>query len=128
MQIQITGNTMEVTSAIREYAEKRLGALEKFLKDQGHEIMHIEIGQTSKHHKQGFIYRAEVTLNYNNALLTAVSEKDDLYTAIDDVREEMERQIVGNKNRRETLFRRGARSVKKMMKGISKRNPFTSKY
>ena len=38
-----------------------------------------------------------------------------------------ERQLVEFKNRRDTLFLRGARSVKKMIKGLSNRNPFTSK-
>jgi hypothetical protein len=32
------------------------------------------------------------------------------------------------KDRNQTLFKRGATSVKKMMKGLSKRNPFTAKY
>ena len=55
-------------------------------------------------------------------------EEEDLYAAIDAIREDMFRQLTENKDRNETLFRRGARSVKKMLKGLSDRNPFTSKY
>ena len=42
--------------------------------------------------------------------------------------EKLFNEIGKNKGRRQTLLVRGARSVKKMFKGLSKRNPFTSKY
>jgi ribosome-associated translation inhibitor RaiA len=56
------------------------------------------------------------------------SDNEDLYSAIDEVKEILFNDIQKNKDRRQTLFKRGAISVKKMMKGLTKRNPFTSKY
>ena len=56
------------------------------------------------------------------------SDHEDLYSAIDEVKENLFNEIRKNKDRRQTLFKRGAASVKKMFKGLSKRNPFTSKY
>jgi ribosomal subunit interface protein len=73
------------------------------------------------------VFKAEVLISGIPKHIRSVSEKEDLYAAIDDVRDEAERQLVGMKDRRDTIFRRGARSVKKMLKGLSKRNPFTSK-
>ena len=42
--------------------------------------------------------------------------------------EKIYNEINKNKDRTQTLFKRGGASIKKMMKGLSKRNPFTSKY
>ncbi|MDQ5961859.1 MAG: Ribosomal subunit interface protein, partial [Patescibacteria group bacterium] len=58
----------------------------------------------------------------------ATSETSDLYAAVDDVKDDLFETITSEKDRNQTLWKRGARSVKKMLKGISKRNPFTSKY
>ena len=55
-------------------------------------------------------------------------DESDLYTAIDAVKESLYREISKSKDRKQTLFKREATSVKKMLKGLSKRNPFTSKY
>ena len=55
-------------------------------------------------------------------------EKEDLFDAIDTVKENLSIEIERTKNRKQTLFKRGALSIKKMMKGLTKRNPFTSKY
>ena len=53
---------------------------------------------------------------------------EDLYVSVDDARDQIERQLTAKKDKGDTMFRRGARSIKKMMKGLSSRNPFTSKY
>ena len=86
------------------------------------------MGKINNHHKQGDLFRAEFNLNLDGENFYTESEKEDLYTAIDDAKEEVVRKITQNKNRKKTLFRRGAISVKKMLKGVSSRNPFTSKY
>ena len=70
---------------------------------------------------------AELTISGIGSDVRTVSHKEDLYSAIDDVKEEAMVALVSMKDKKDTLFRRGARSVKKMLKGISKRNPFTSK-
>ena len=57
----------------------------------------------------------------------AAAEEEDLYAAIDDVHESFVREVTTSRGRARELLRRGARSVKKMLKGISSRNPFTSK-
>jgi len=56
------------------------------------------------------------------------SDKEDLYQTVDEIIDDLFGEITKNKDRRQTLFKRGASSVKKMLKGLSKRNPFTSKY
>lgn len=119
---------MELTEAISEYATKRLSSIEKFIKEGDRVVSYIEVGKTTNHHKQGDFFRAEFNIEISGTKFYAFSEMEDLYAAIDQAKEEIVRQITTNKDRKQTLFKRGAISVKKMLKGVSGRNPFTSKY
>jgi len=127
MSTNIKATNMELTEAISNYLSKRLSGIEKFVKNSEMGA-NIEVGKTTNHHKSGEYYRAEFNIEINGRKFYAFSEKEDLYNAIDDAKEEIVRQIVSTKDRSKTLFKRGAISIKKMLKGISKRNPFTSKY
>lgn len=118
---------MELTDAISDYVIKRLSSIEKFVK-KGEMDAHVEVGKTTNHHKQGDVFRAEFNIEIAGEKFYTFSEKEDLYKAIDDAKEEIVRQITSNKDRQITLYKRGALSVKKMLKGISSRNPFSSKY
>jgi putative sigma-54 modulation protein len=127
--LTIQTHGVELTDALKDYAEKRFSGIGKYLKDgeEGIESLHLILAKTTNHHKQGEIYRAEVTVSVKGVQFFSYAETDHLYAAIDEVREEVARKITGERDRTRALFRRGARSIKKMLKGISKRNPFTSK-
>jgi putative sigma-54 modulation protein len=128
MNTNIKATNMDLTSAISDYVSKRLSLIERFTKDGEEIIAYVEVGKTTNHHNKGEIFKAEFNIEISGSKFYALSEKEDLYKAIDEVKEEIVRQITKDKDRKQTLFKRGAKSVKKMLKGISDRNPFTSKY
>lgn len=132
MQINLQGKNIELTEAIKGYVSKRVTNLEKLLanieKNAGEAMVDFEVIKTTNHHKTGDIFRAECKINVNGDEYYGSSDNEDLYSAIDAVKETLFNEIMKNKDRRKTLFKRGATSVKKMLKGLSKRNPFTSKY
>lgn len=127
MNKNIKATNILLTDAISDYVDKRLQAIEKFVKE-GHMIAFIEVGKTTNHHKQGDYYKAEFNIEITGTKYYSVSETEDLYSAIDEAKEDIVRQITRVKDRKQALYKRGAISIKKMLKGISKRNPFTSKY
>lgn len=90
---------MELTEAIKTYATERIMALEKFCERYSPCDVALEVGQTSKHHQKGDIFRAEATVAIPGATLRAESTKDDLYAAIDDVKDELKRQLIDRKER-----------------------------
>lgn len=128
MNTNIKATNIELTEAINGYVNKRLDGIKKFTKEDEVVVAHIEVGRTTNHHKQGDLFKAEFDININGKKFYTISEKEDLYEAIDDAKEEIVRQVTNKKDRNQTLFKRGAMSVKKMLKGATKRNPFTSKY
>lgn len=132
MQINLQGKDIELTPAIHNYVIKRVTNLEKLLsgmeKRGGEAKLNFEIGKSTKHHKSGEIFHADCLININGKEFYGSADANDLYTTIDEVKEILFNDIERNKDRKQTLFRRGAASIKKMLKGLSRRNPFTSKY
>jgi len=132
MQINLQGKGIELTDSIKDYVLKRVTNLEKLLSSieasKGEAMVNFEVVKTTNHHKSGEIFHASCILRVDGKKFYSESDNEDLYSAIDEVRETLFNEISRDKDRKQTLFKRGATSVKKMLKGLSKRNPFTSKY
>lgn len=126
MQINIKATNMELTDAIRDYVFEKVGYLEKFLNVDC--AAFVEVGKNSNHHNKGEdIYLAEVNIKSKDGDYFNRQYAGDLYAAVDLVKEELQRDISKNKDRRQTLFVRGARSIKKRIKGLKPWWPFGGK-
>ncbi len=132
MNINLQAKNLELTPAIHDYVVDKvtnLGRLlSKFEEKNGELVVHFNVAKTTNHHKSGEVFRADCSILIKGQKFYASADKEDLYEAIDAVKESLFTEISRSKDRKQTLFKRGAASVKKMMKGLSKRNPFTSKY
>ena len=95
MQIIIKTTNIDLSPSIKEYIEKRIGGLTKFLKRIDQEIVKIEVevGKPSRHHRKGNVYYAEANISLPGKLLRAESESWDIYLAIDEIKESLIRQI-----------------------------------
>lgn len=85
MKIVIKGKHIEVTDAIRNYIEKRLGRVERHFDH----ILEVIVTLSVEKNRQ----IVEVTLQASRALIRAEEETDDMYTSIDKVVDKLERQI-----------------------------------
>jgi ribosomal subunit interface protein len=119
MNINIKGTGIELTDAISEYVYKKISSVGKYLKNKDGVSTQVEVGKTTKHHKSGDVFRAEVRITGAGNDLYAVSEADDLYTAVDLVEGEVSRKIIDTKSRHIRLLRRGQRAIKDMLKGLT---------
>ena len=123
----IKATNIELTDSIRDYIEKRLALAGKYVTTEDVHTIYVNVGKTTNHHKQGEFFKAEFDVTIDGESFHADAETEDLYVSIDEAHDELVRQIKDRKDHKISLVRRGARSVKKMLKGLSKRNPFTSK-
>ena len=132
MQINLQSKNMDLTEAIHDYVSKRVTNLDKLLSSieggGGKVMANFEVSKSTNRHKSGEIFHADCLIKINGQEFYASSDKEDLYQAIDAIKDSLYNDINKNKDRRKTLFRRGASSEKKMLKGLPRRNPFTSKY
>lgn len=119
MKINIKATGFPITSAISDYVGKKVSSLEKFLGGASEILVNVEVGKTTKHHKSGDFFRAEIQIEANGNNYYASAEKDDLYAAIDEVRDEITRELTSRRKKATDLFRRGGAKIKSLIKGIT---------
>lgn len=119
---KLLGSNMEITEAIRAYVNDRLVAdVERFTTqfDAEGTTLAVECGKTTNHHKQGDVYRCEAMLTPpGSQVFRAEATKDDLYAAIDAVKDDLRRQVKDAEKKSRTKDRRGAKLLKKLREYI----------
>lgn len=109
---------MELTPAIRDFTEKKISGLAKFIgRDDEAVKVFVEVGTTTRHHHSGDIFRAEIQISAPNVEKGMRTEavNDDLYTAIEEAKDEMKSELVKIKDKKISLVRRGARAFRKFI-------------
>ena len=110
---------MELTPAINNYTAKKITQLEKFVNAADTSAsVDVEVGKTTNHHQAGDVFRAEFNLFVGGKQYNAVSEKEDLYAALDDVKDEVAHELSKSKTRKRDLMRRGGARIKDIVRGF----------
>ena len=102
MKIEITGRHIDVTPALKEHAEEKLGKLERLLDAtaEAHVVLSI-----SRHR-----HIAEIQVKAGHLVLSGTEETGDLYASIGEVVDKLERQALRHKEKiRDHRPRRGPR-------------------
>jgi len=124
MKINIKATNMDLTDEISTYLTERVESLSKFIDNKAQEdgsvMADVEVGTSSNHHQSGEIYRAEINLTVSGQLIRAVSEKSDLFLAIDDMRDQAQNSITSSAGKKRDLLRKGGAMVKNMLRGFKK--------
>jgi ribosomal subunit interface protein len=116
MNIRTITKNLELTTAISNYINKKVIALEKLLKGFPPDtIIDIEVGKDAKHHK-GEGFRAEMSIKLSDRRLYAAVVDSDLYAAIDKVKDEILGELKKNNNKKRDVKRRQASKQKKEVK------------
>lgn len=118
MNTRIKATGLSMTQAISEYTDKRIAKVSKMLGGDPSFMCDIELAKTTNHHNKGDIFRAEIHIVGKGKDLYASAEDQDLYAAIDTVRDDIIREVRASKGKSLSFIRRGGSQVKAMMKGI----------
>lgn len=91
MHIDVTGQHIEVTGALRAYVETRLAKLERHFDHvtTAHVVLTVE----------KLRQKAEATVHVSGASLVAIGEHEDMYAAIDALSDKLDRQIRRHKEK-----------------------------
>jgi ribosomal subunit interface protein len=87
--IQVTG--IDSTDAIRAYAQEKIEDLTKYFENI--QKADIDVGMRSQHHQKGKVFYAEVNLHVPGTMLRVVKDAEDLYKAIDKVRDHLKVEL-----------------------------------
>ncbi|MBD1381402.1 ribosome hibernation-promoting factor, HPF/YfiA family [Metabacillus arenae] len=94
MRYNVRGENIEVTPALRDFVEKKIGKLERYFDDPVEANVHVNLkfynDQDSK---------VEVTIPLTELVLRGEEHNQDMYAAIDLVVDKLERQIRKHKTK-----------------------------
>ena len=119
MHIIITGIHIEMTEAIHSYAIDKMSTLEKMVpKDDSSAKLAIELSKVSNHHAHGEVFQAEAILHIRGKDAALKTTQDDLYKAIDVLKDMLTRELATHKDKERSIVRRGAHKVKQLLKRL----------
>jgi putative sigma-54 modulation protein len=115
MPIQLKTTNIEMTDAINEYINDKISQLERHY-DHDPINIDIELERETGHHS-GLIYRCEINVDmpHEKKVLRAASREIDLYAAIDTCIPKMKDQLEEERQKRDTLIKKGGRELKEML-------------
>jgi putative sigma-54 modulation protein len=93
MQINISGQQIEITDPLRNYVTEKISRIQKHFD-------HVTNTNVVLHHeKKKNRHAAEATINARGAQLHANSEGDDMYAVIDALADKLDRQVLRHKEK-----------------------------
>ena len=104
MQLKIKGKNMEITDAVRNYVEKKISKLDRYLDNITDTEVEITRENTRSLEGRQIV---QVTMTANGSILRGEEKAADVYAAIDAVADVMERQIKRYKGKRSQASKGG---------------------
>ena len=93
MNVNLRGEKIEITEAMRDYAKDKFQKLSKYLVNQEELMSHLLFKKNGEENK------LEITLPLNNFTLRIEEIGNDFYSTVDTAIDKLERQLVKNKTK-----------------------------
>jgi len=116
--VNIKATNMDLTDAIRDYAEGKVLSLKKYVKKFEPVKVSIEVADDSGRHKQGAFFRCEFTVEVPGDLLRVEHSDENLYAAIDKAKDDLARQMRRLKGKLASKQRRGEKLWKRVRRMV----------
>ena len=91
MQLNITGQHIEVTDALHDYVKEKIEKVQRHFDHVTTTHVVLSVEKTRQ--------RAEATINASGATIHANSEDEDMYAAIDALSSKLDRQVIKHKEK-----------------------------
>ncbi len=91
MQVSVTGHHVEVTDSLRVYVNEKFGKLKRHFDN----VTDVHVILTVEKLEQ----KAEATVQIRGAKLFAEDTREDMYQAIDNMVDKLDRQIIKHKEK-----------------------------
>jgi len=111
MNIVVNGRHLEVTPALRKYAEDKIEKFDKYLPETSEAIVTLSI--------EKYRHKAEVLLKANGVLIQAESVTGEIYSSIDEVSEKLHRQVKKYKEKHIAYRKGGGKPTESLEKAAA---------
>lgn len=106
----------ELTQSIKAHVEDKLSSLYKFLNHQAELTnFNIRLGRTTNHQNHGKIFYAEASVRTPEKNYGGRIEEEDIYAAIDLLKDELSINITEHRSKTRTLDRKNAIKFKEQL-------------
>jgi ribosomal subunit interface protein len=113
MKINLKCTNVNHSPELDKYVQEKIGELAKYLIDQtGVVEAWVEVGRTTYHHQSGDIFHAQCDIRVPGKVLRATADRQDVYQAITEVKDELQKEIKSYKETMITKRRKGERLAK----------------
>ena len=102
MELTIKGKNVEVNDRLRDYVERKVGKLDRFLPTITEAWVELSVEGTKAAQDRQV---CQVTVRSNGTILRAEERSDDMFYSIDTVLDKMYRQIARYKGKRKNRWR-----------------------
>jgi ribosomal subunit interface protein len=106
---------VELTDALRLLIEEKFGTLEKFIGDETDVTCDIELEKVTGSNS-GNIFRAEANLRLRGRLYRSEATTDQIEKSIDEVKEELYRELERANDKYLTRIKKGGAAIKNFMR------------
>lgn len=114
--LSILCKDFDLTDAIKLHATEKLSMLDKYFPDNGASAsFNLRLGKISNNHNSGKIFYADVSIKTPEKNFGALVESEDIYAAIDQLKDDLSHNIVHYKDKEHTKNIRSARKFKETL-------------
>ena len=118
----ITGDNVALSEKVRSYIEKRFKNFSRFASGEHSPEIIVTVSKSTVHQREDST-KVEVKFKLHPQEFFVSGEAHDIMAAIDQAKAELMREVTQSKSKRITLFHRGARKLKSLMrKGFGGKN------
>lgn len=113
--IRYKATNTELDITLQSLIESKLDSLKKFYSETQSVRFEVEFEKETAH-QSGKHYRVEVNMHVDGDLFRAETSELSFEEAIDEVRNELDKELRRATKKKETLIKRGGRAIKNMMR------------
>jgi ribosomal subunit interface protein len=119
----VKGTGIDLSDAISSAIDKVVASIDKYVDPSDTSaLVDIEVGKTTNHHRSGEIFRAEINFHSRIGSLRSESEKEDLYVALVEAKDEIIESLRSKKSKRTDFIKRSGVKIKNMIRGLYSRD------
>lgn len=102
MRIHIVAKKINVTPSFKKFIDSKLGILQRFVKSfekEGELDCFVEVSRTTRHHKQGDVFYAEIMIRFPGKTIRSETRDVDARIAIVSARDTLKNEIIRYKEK-----------------------------
>ena len=114
--IQFKATNTEMDDVLQDLTDRKLRSLEKFIQDNETDLKcEVEFEKVTAQ-QSGDVHRVEVNLFKEGKLYRAESTQDSFEKAVDEVRDELDKEMRRAHKKETTMLKQGGRAIKDMLR------------